>query len=78
MPDEQLPVNVSTLDLKSILKELEVPFSLNQVQWRVTNTAKDRKRGQVVPYADPRAYADSLNTLCSLHRDGLENTALKP
>jgi hypothetical protein len=44
MPDEQLPINASTLDLQSILKELEVPFSPNQVQWRVTNTAKDRKR----------------------------------
>jgi len=35
------------------------------VQWRVTNTANDKKRGQVVPYADPRAYADRLNTLFS-------------
>ena len=63
MADEQLPTNASTLDLKSLVKELEVPFSPNQVQWRVTNTAKDRKRGQVVPYADPRAYADRLNAL---------------
>ena len=60
---EQLPVNASTLDLKSLLKDLEVPFFPNQVQWRVTNTARDRKRGQVVPYADPRAYADRLNAL---------------
>jgi len=30
---------------------------------RVTNTAKDKKRGQIVPYADPRAYADRLNAL---------------
>jgi hypothetical protein len=63
MPDEQLPANASTLDVQSVLKELEVPFSPSQVQWRVTNTAKDRKRGQVVPYADPRAYADRLNAL---------------
>ena len=63
MADEQLPVNASTLDLKSLVKELEVPFSSKQVQWRVTNTARDRKRGQVVPYADPRAYADRLNAL---------------
>ena len=63
MPDEQSPVNASTLDVKSVLKELAVPFSPNHVQWRVTNTAKDRKRGQVVPYADPRAYADRLNAL---------------
>jgi hypothetical protein len=63
MPDEQLPINASTLEVQSILKELEVPFSPNQVQWRVTNTAKDRKRAQVVPYADPRAYTDRLNAL---------------
>ena len=53
MPDKELPVNASTFDLKSVLKELEVPFSPNQAQWRVTNTTKDRKRGQVVPDADP-------------------------
>ena len=77
MADEQLPVNASTLDVKSLVKELELPFSPSQVQWRVTNTAKDRKRGQVVPYADPRAYADRLNTLFT-PRDGLENTVSKP
>ena len=27
MADEQLPINASTLDVQSILKELEVPFS---------------------------------------------------
>ena len=63
MPDEEVPVNASTFDVKSVLRELEVPFSPNQIQWRVTNTAKDRKRGQVIPYADPRAYADRLNAL---------------
>ena len=69
MPDEQLPINASTLDVQSILRELEVPFSPNQVQWRVTNTAKDRKRGQVVPCADPRAYADRLNALFTPQRN---------
>ena len=63
MPDEELPVNGSTSDVKLVLKELEVPFSSYQIEWRVTNTTKDRKRGQVVPYADPRAYADRLNAL---------------
>src|SRR5207237_2253578 len=51
------------IDVKSVLAELAVPFSPDQVQWRVTNTAKDKKRGQIVPYADPRAYADRLNAL---------------
>ena len=52
-------------DLKELLAELEVPFSPEQVQWRVTNTTNDKKRGQVVPYADPRAYTDRLNALFS-------------
>ena len=29
------------------------------------NTTNDKKRGQVVPYADPRAYTDRLNALLS-------------
>jgi hypothetical protein len=41
------------------------PFSPEQVQWRGTNTTNDKKRGQVVPYADPRAYTDRLNALLS-------------
>jgi hypothetical protein len=42
-----------------------VPFPVDQVLWRVTNTANNRTRGQVVPYADPRAYTDRLNALVS-------------
>ena len=52
-------------DVTELLAELEVPFSPDQVQWRVTNTTNDKKRGQVVPYADPRAYTDRLNALFS-------------
>lgn len=63
MAIEQVSAPGSTHDIKSVLPELEVPFSPDQVQWRVTNTAKDKKRGQIVPYADPRAYADRLNVL---------------
>src|SRR5206468_4109800 len=33
------------------------------IEWRVTNTAKDKRRGQVMPYADQRAYTDRLNAL---------------
>ena len=29
----------------------------------MTNTTNDKKRGQIVPYADPRAYTDRLNAL---------------
>jgi hypothetical protein len=42
---------------------LEVPFDPSVVEWRVTNTAKDKARGQIIPYADQRAYTDRLNAL---------------
>ena len=51
------------LSNEELLVELEVPFPVDQVLWRVTNTANNRTRGQVVPYADPRAYTDRLNGL---------------
>jgi hypothetical protein len=44
---------------------LEVPFEPWQIEWRVMNTTKGQQpaRGQVVPYADQRAYTDRLNAL---------------
>jgi hypothetical protein len=44
---------------------LEVPFDASVIEWRVTNTSKRNKslRGQVIPYADQRAYTDRLNAL---------------
>ena len=51
------------LSNEELLAELEVPFPVDQALWRVTNTANNRTRGQVVPYADPRAYTDRLNAL---------------
>jgi len=53
------------LSNEELLAELEVPFPVDQVLWRVTNTANNRTRGQVVAYADPRAYTDRLNMLVS-------------
>jgi len=53
------------LSNEELLAELEVPFPVDQVLWRVTNTANKRTRGQVVPYADSRAYTDRLNALVS-------------
>ncbi len=62
-----MPTDTSTspsaLDVTKLLTELEIPFSPEQVRWRVTNTSNDKKRGQIVPYADSRAYTDRLNTL---------------
>ena len=55
----------TSLNVRELLLELEIPFSPDQVLWRVTNSTNDKKRGQVVPYADPRAYTDRLNALFS-------------
>lgn len=43
------------LSNEELLAELEVPFPVDQVLWRVTNTTSNRTRGQVVLYADPAA-----------------------
>src|SRR5215471_8456882 len=63
MPAEATNTPAARPDVKELQAELEVPFSPDQVQWRVTNTTNDKKRGQVIPYADPRAYTDRLNAL---------------
>ena len=45
MPTEDAKKSPSGLDVNKILAELEVPFSPDQVQWRVTNTTNhDRVR----------------------------------
>src|SRR6185437_7617802 len=49
--------------LEQIIAELQVPFEPSVIEWRVTNTANDKARGQVIPYADQRAYTDRLNAL---------------
>jgi hypothetical protein len=63
MPTEDTPTSSSGLDVTKLLSELEVPFPPDQVRWRVTNTTNDKRRGQIVPYADCRAYTDRLNAL---------------
>lgn len=47
------------------VEQLEVPFDPSVIEWRVTNTTKSsgRLRGQIIPYADQRAYTDRLNAL---------------
>jgi len=51
--------------VKEFVAALEVPFAPAQIEWRVMNTTKGLQpaRGQVVPYADQRAYTDRLNAL---------------
>src|SRR5215469_7461806 len=56
----------SSDEIKHFIAELEVPFDPTVIEWRVTNTTKSGKlRGQVIPYADPRACTDRLNSLFS-------------
>ena len=49
--------------LVQLVAALEDPFDPREIKWRVTNTTSDRRRGQVIAYADPRAYTDRLNAL---------------
>src|SRR5438270_9633743 len=51
--------------IKELVAALEVPFDPAQIEWRVTNTTRNQQpvRGQVIPYADQRAYTDRLNAL---------------
>ena len=65
MPNNENSSVHEGIDVKKILVELDVPFPPDQVRWRVMNTSNDKKRGQIVPYADPRAYTDRLNALFS-------------
>jgi hypothetical protein len=67
MPNKDNLTSSSALDVTKLMAELEIPFPPDQVRWRVTNTSNDKKRGQVVPYADPRAYTDRLNALFTPH-----------
>jgi hypothetical protein len=49
--------------VRAFVAELEVPFSPSSIEWRVVSVNEDRSRGQVIPYADQRAYTDRLNEL---------------
>jgi hypothetical protein len=65
-PPNTLAVNPFTAEkIKELVAALEVPFDPSQIEWRVMNTTKNGQpmRGQVVPYADQRAYTDRLNAL---------------
>jgi hypothetical protein len=55
----------SAAQIKEFVAALEIPFDPAVIEWRVINTAKDGNppRGQVIPYADQRAYTDRLNAL---------------
>jgi hypothetical protein len=61
----QTPKQFSPQKIKELVAELEIPFEPSVIEWRVTNTAHGQPRGQVVPYADQRAYTDRLNAMFS-------------
>ena len=54
---------LSDEELDRVLRALETPFDANLVQWRITEWNDDCTRGLMMPYADPRAYSDRLNSL---------------
>jgi hypothetical protein len=56
---------LSSEKVKELIAALEVPFDPSQIEWRMVNSTKNGQpmRGQVVPYADQRAYTDRLNAL---------------
>jgi hypothetical protein len=55
--------------VQAFLAAIEEPFDVSEIKWRVTNTTQvggrngPRYRGQMLAYADPRAYTDRLNDL---------------
>jgi len=50
--------------IKELIASLEIPFHPWVIEWRVTNTRKGGSPlGQVMSYADRRAYTDRLNAL---------------
>ena len=64
--DTNIPTDLTLTGtkIKELIAGLEVPFHPSVIDWRVTNTSKDGSpRGQVVPYANQRAYTDRLNAL---------------
>src|SRR5581483_6389490 len=61
--NHELAPQVDRKTLEHFIAELQVPFDPSLIEWRVTTTAADKARGQVIPYADQRAYTDRLNAL---------------
>jgi hypothetical protein len=63
LPSPGTETRLSDERIQELVRELEIPFDPSVIEWRVTNTAKGQGRGQVIPYADQRAYTDRLNAL---------------
>jgi hypothetical protein len=63
LPPASSPAGFSTENVRTLVAELEVPFSPSLIEWRVMNTSDEGRRGVIAPYADPRAYTDRLNEI---------------
>jgi hypothetical protein len=65
--DNTQPASVPPERLQKIRELLSEPFDPSEIKWRVTATSTQQtkhgpqKRGQLVAYADQRAYTDRLN-----------------
>ena len=63
------PTGISSARLEEIRRQLLDPFDPAEIKWRVTATSTQNgrngtvKRGQLVAYADQRAYTDRLNEI---------------
>lgn len=63
------PTGISAARLEEIRRQLLDPFDPAEIKWRVTATSTQNgrngtvKRGQLVAYADQRAYTDRLNEI---------------
>jgi hypothetical protein len=66
VPAEILLPNLQP-QIAKLLDELQVPFDASLVKWRSNETkiVQGRMQGLCLPYADPRAYKDRLNSLVS-------------
>src|SRR4029434_7774551 len=52
-------------EVRQLVAALEEPFDPRDIKWRVTSTSSDRRRGQMMACADPRAYSDALKHVCT-------------
>ncbi len=53
----------SAEEQKKLFAQLAVPFDPAEIKWRVMRTARNGRRGAILPFADPRAYTDRLNQI---------------
>ena len=56
MPIEDTPTSSSGLDVTKLLSELEVPFSPDQVRWRVTHNQRQETRSDRAVRRLPRLH----------------------